>query len=130
MGTSAGANVPLRWPVDSRRTALPIPEWLFAWVAAAVLVVSFLGLAVAWPRPLLEHVPWRPLPQPAGRLLTSRAVQSLAGTTGAGLLVLVVLAGYLGPQAPNGNLAPTFILILFWAGMAFASVLLATSSTR
>ena len=35
---------------------LPIPRWLFAWAAAAVLVVSFVALAVLWPRPRLEGV--------------------------------------------------------------------------
>jgi hypothetical protein len=34
---------------------LPIPRWLFAWAAAAVLVISFVALAVLWPRPRLEH---------------------------------------------------------------------------
>ena len=29
---------------------LPIPRWLFAWGAAVVLVVSFVGLAVLWPQ--------------------------------------------------------------------------------
>src|SRR3954449_3790728 len=33
---------------------LPIPRWLFAWAAAVVLVVSFVALAVLWPRPRLE----------------------------------------------------------------------------
>jgi hypothetical protein len=31
------------------RSDLPIPEWLFAWAAAMVLVVSFVALAVLWP---------------------------------------------------------------------------------
>ena len=35
---------------------LPIPRWLFAWAAAVVLVVSFVALAVLWPRPRLEGV--------------------------------------------------------------------------
>ena len=30
---------------------LPIPRWLFAWGAAVVLVVSFVGLATLWPSP-------------------------------------------------------------------------------
>ena len=34
---------------------LPIPRWLFAWAAAVVLVVSFVALAVLWPRPRLER---------------------------------------------------------------------------
>ena len=33
---------------------LPIPRWLFAWAAAVVLVVSFVALAVLWPKPRLE----------------------------------------------------------------------------
>ncbi len=39
----------------SARENLPIPEWLFGWAAAAVLVVSFAALAVLWPRPRLEQ---------------------------------------------------------------------------
>ncbi len=36
------------------REDLPIPRWLFGWAAVAVLVVSFVGLAVLWPRERLE----------------------------------------------------------------------------
>ena len=39
------------------------------------------------------------------------------------MLVVVVVAGYVGPPTPLDNLAPTFILIVFWVGLAFASVL-------
>jgi hypothetical protein len=39
------------------------------------------------------------------------------------MLVLVVVAGYSGPPTPLDNVAPTFILIIFWVGLAFASVL-------
>jgi hypothetical protein len=35
---------------------LPIPRWLFAWAATAVLVVSFIGLAVLWPLLRLQSV--------------------------------------------------------------------------
>ena len=45
-----------------QRTSLPIPEWLFGWAAAIVLVASFAALAVLWPRPRLEEPRWRPLP--------------------------------------------------------------------
>ena len=37
--------------------------------------------------------------------------------------MIVVLAGYLGEDFALSNLAPTFILIIFWVGLAFASVL-------
>lgn len=35
---------------------LPIPAWLFTWAAAAVLFVSFVGLAALWARPRLQEV--------------------------------------------------------------------------
>jgi len=38
-----------------QRQQLPIPQWLFAWAAAAVLVISFFALVVLWPQPRLEQ---------------------------------------------------------------------------
>jgi len=37
------------------RSDLPIPEWLFGWAAAMVLICSFVALAVLWPSPRLEE---------------------------------------------------------------------------
>jgi hypothetical protein len=107
----------------SQRANLPIPEWLFGWAAAAVLVASFAGLAVLWPTPKLQETGWRPLPGGIGRVLGSRPVEALCAAVGVGLLVVVILAGYLGGGSALDNLAPTFILIDFWVGLAFASVL-------
>jgi hypothetical protein len=106
-----------------QRTSLPIPEWLFGWAAAVVLVASFAGLAVLWPTPRLQQPGWRPLPGGIGRVLGSRAVEALCGAIGVALFVVVLLAGYLGHGSALDNLAPTFILIDFWVGLAFASVL-------
>src|SRR5438093_7401228 len=72
-----------------QRANLPIPEWLFGWAAAGVLVVSFLALALLWPRPRLEGTDgWRPLPV-AGRLLGSPWLEAACQAIGALLLVLV-----------------------------------------
>jgi hypothetical protein len=60
------------------RSDLPIPEWLFGWAAAMVLVVSFVALAILWPEPRLERERWRPLPGGIGRLLGSRVVEACA----------------------------------------------------
>jgi hypothetical protein len=106
-----------------QRTSLPIPEWLFGWAAAIVLVASFAGLAVLWPTPRLQQPGWRRLPGGIGRVLGSRAVEALCGAVGVALFVVVVLAGYLGHGSALDNLAPTFILIDFWVGLVFASVL-------
>ena len=108
-----------------QRSNLPIPEWLFGWAASIVLILSFVALAALWPAPRMEdRPPWRPLPFGLGRALGSRVVEVLCGLIGVGLLVVVVLAGYLGSGTALDNFAPTFILITFWVGLVFASVLL------
>jgi hypothetical protein len=106
-----------------QRANLPIPEWLFGWAAAVVLVLTFVGLAVLWPQPKLEHDRWRPLPGGLGRVLGGRAVEIAAGTLGVALLALVLVAGFAGSQNGLNNFAPTFVFITFWVGLAFASAL-------
>ena len=68
------------------RSDLPIPEWLFGWAAAMVLVISFVALAVLWPEPRLEGDRWRPLPGGVGRLIASRPVEIVCGAIGVALL--------------------------------------------
>ncbi len=106
-----------------QRANLPLPEWLFAWAAAVVLIVSFVALALLWPQPRLERTGWRPLTAGLGRVLCSRPVDIAAGTLGVLLLALVVVAGFAGSQNALSNLAPTFVFITFWVGLAFASAL-------
>ena len=128
LGAGALAGAVVLWPASAaahglvQRENLPIPEWLFGWAAAAVLVVSFAALAVLWPRPRLEgNDDWRPVP--GGAVLGSRAVELACGALGAGLLGVVLVAGYAGGPGEQDNLAPTFIFITFWVGLAFASAL-------
>ena len=106
------------------RSDLPIPEWLFGWAAAMVLVVSFVALAILWPEPRLERERWRPLPGGIGRLLGSRVVEGLCGAIGVFLLGVVVYAGLRGTQSPTANFAPPFIYVIFWLGLLPASILL------
>lgn len=120
---AAGALLPAAAEAHglAQRGQLPIPQWLFAWAAAAVLVISFFALAVLWPEPRLERDEWRPLP--GGRAFASASLQALWGAIGVGLLIVTVLAGYIGAGTALDNWAPTFILIIFWVGMVFASIL-------
>ena len=117
----------LAWPTAAMahgltaRADLPLPRWLFGWGAAVVLVVSFLALAVLWPKPKLEN---------AGlgrsrccRFLTSRPVEIVCGTTGVAILVLVIYAGFAGEQSPSSNIAPVIVFVLFWVGFVPVSVL-------
>ena len=105
-----------------QRADLPIPEWLFGWGAAIVLIVSFAALAVLWPEPRLERDRWRPLP--ALRFLASPVADVLFGLVGFLLLAVVVWAGLAGEQLVTNNLAPTFIYVVFWVGLVVASLLL------
>jgi hypothetical protein len=104
------------------RSDLPIPEWLFGWAAAVVLIVSFVALAALWPEPKLQDEGWRPLPR-VGRLLASRPLEYVCQAIGAFLLFVVVWAGLAGEQSVSGNFAPTFVFVIFWVGLVFVSVL-------
>jgi hypothetical protein len=106
------------------RSDLPIPEWLFGWAAAMVLIASFVALAALWPSPKLQEEGWRPLPAAASRALTSTVVDVLCGAIGVFLLGVVVWSGIEGTQTPTANFAPTFVYVTFWVGLVAASVLL------
>ncbi len=106
------------------RSDLPIPEWLFGWAAAMVLVISFVALAVLWPEPRLEGDRWRPLPGGVGRALGSRPVEIVCGAIGTALFAVVIYAGLRGTQSPAANFAPTFVFVIFWIGLVPVSVLL------
>ena len=103
------------------RADLPIPEWLFGWAAAMVLVVSFVALAVLWPEPKLQREQWFPLF--GGRRLITRPVEIVCGAIGVFLFGLVVYSGLKGSQNAQANFAPTFIYVIFWVGLVPASVL-------
>jgi hypothetical protein len=99
------------------REDLPIPKWLFGWAATVVLVASFVGLAVLWPRPRLEGRGERRLAS------VPKLLDPLFGAIGIGLFVLVVYAGYAGSQEGTNNIALVFIFAIFWVGMAMLSPL-------
>jgi hypothetical protein len=106
-----------------QRANLPIPEWLFGWAAAVVLLVSFVALALLWPEPKLTRDRWRPLPGALGRVLGSRILEIACGVVGVALLAVVVVSGLAGTQSPLDNFAPSFVFIVFWVGLVFASAL-------
>jgi hypothetical protein len=105
------------------RSDLPIPEWLFGWAAAVVLVVSFVALAVLWPEPRLQDGGFRPLPPWMSRVLTSRVVDVACGAIGVFLLGVVVWSGLTGTQTATANFAPTFVFVVFWLGLVPLSLL-------
>ena len=105
------------------RSDLPIPDWLFGWAAAMVLVVSFVALAVLWPEPKLQRERWRPLPGALGRVLGSRPLEIACGAIGVFLLGVVVYTGLEGTQSSSANFSYTFVYVVFWLALVPASVL-------
>ena len=103
---------------------LPIPEWLFAWGASLVLIVSFVALTLAWRTALLEEERWRPAPRWLSAVVVNPVTRVLAGGLGVLLLGVTVYAGLEGSDIPPQNFAPTFIFATVWLGVVFLSVLL------
>jgi hypothetical protein len=106
------------------RQDLPIPEWLFAWGASVVLIVSFVGLSLAWHRARFEDDGWRPLGQWVSRLVVNPVTETLAALAGVFLLGVVVWSGLQGTEAPDRNFSVTFVFVTAWLGLVVASVLL------
>jgi hypothetical protein len=100
------------------RADLPIPQWLFGWAAAGVLIVSFVGLAVLWPTPRLQQPRLRRVARIPGW------VEAVCGALGVAVFAVVVYAGLAGTQTATANLAPTFVYVLFWVGLVVLSVFL------
>ena len=97
---------------------LPIPQWLFAWVAAVVLIVSFVALGTLWSTPRLQGEAERrvgSVPAP---------VEIACGALGVAVFLAVVICGLDGTAVPTANIAPTTIYVLFWVGIPVFSALI------
>ena len=105
------------------RRDLPIPEWLFAWAAVVVLLVSFVALSLLWKRAYFETDAWRPVSRQISRLIVNPLTEVLAGMTGVLLLAVVVWSGLSGTELNDRNFAPTFVFITYWLGLVLLSVL-------
>lgn len=108
------------------RYDLPVPLWLYLWGAAAAVVLSFVlvGLFVGeqhvshrYPRYNLLRLTW------FRAAFASRPALLAVRSVSVGLLVVVVLAGLLGDQAPAFNIAPTFVWVIWWVGLSFFTAL-------
>ena len=100
------------------RAYLPVPTWLFAWAAGAVLVASFVALPRLWSTPALEHAV-------SHRLFgLPRWLEPVCGAIGVAGFSAVVVSGVAGTQIATANLAPTAVFVLFWVAIPVLSVLL------
>jgi hypothetical protein len=97
---------------------LPIPGWLFAWGATAVLILSFVALGVLWPKARLESMARRPA------FTLPRFLDPLAAVAGLAVTGIVVVSAFAGTTDTATNLAPTFVWVAFWVAVPLASVVL------
>jgi len=106
------------------RKDLAVPEWLFAWGASIVLIVSFFALSVSWRVPRFERDRWRPLGAGLSRALLGLPAQIVCGLVGIFLLGVAIYAGLRGTEAPDRNFALTFLYVTTWLGFPLFSVVL------
>ena len=114
-------------PVDAHgiggREDLPLPAWLFSYGAGAVVVISFLALALLWPRPRMEGgAEGRPLPNLVQR--AARPVALSLRALGLAAFAVVFAAAACGNPSPSRNIAPTAVYIVLWVGLQVVSALI------
>jgi hypothetical protein len=103
---------------------LPVPKWLFFWGGAFVLVVSFIALGALWKTPQLERRSGgRDLGEGFGRIVLG-PVRIVVQALSAILFVVILAAALFGTTDPFGNIAPTWVYVIFWVGVPVLSVLL------
>ena len=101
-------------------SGLPLPRWQFSWAIGATVVIAFFAAGTLWRRPLLDGAAdGRAVP---GTLVT-RFLAVATRVIGVVVYVVIVTAGLFGSVFPAANIAPIGVLITFWVGLQFVSIL-------
>lgn len=105
---------------------LPVPLWLYAWGAAAALLLSFLAAAyfltvpvkagTAWQRDVSDHR--------IARALVSRPMLALLRLASLTALGLCIATGFWGSANPYANFNMTLFWIVFLLGFGWLTALL------
>jgi hypothetical protein len=108
-----------------QRYDLPVPLWLYLTGAAAAVALSFVvtGLFVRGNPGSASYPRLNLLQSRAGRFFNHPMLLQTCKLLSVILFVLVILAGLLGRQNPARNLAPPFIWVIWWVGLAYVSAL-------
>ena len=102
------------------RGDLPIPVWMFAYVAGAALVISFLLLGSFWPKPKLEGR-FTPRPLPDAAQPVARGLAVLLRLLGLAMFAVVLVASLTGDLGAYATIAPVAVYVGFWVGLLFLS---------
>lgn len=123
-GTLSGVLAPRAFAHGVQgRAETPIPISAFFWVAAVVLLVSFVVLGIGWSRPRLTRVPWRPAPEGLSRVVLSPVTLWIARALVLSAFLLILAAAAFGSTRLNENIAPLTIFVVWWTGVVPLSVL-------
>ncbi|MGO1118869.1 hypothetical protein ACTL6U_09195 [Rhodovibrionaceae bacterium A322] len=108
------------------RYDLPLPLWLYLVGAGAAVALSFVILAVTLRRGTdrIEDFHLDLLKLPGLKILGSPVILATIRGLSVALFLLLLATCFWGTPDPFENLAPIFIWVIWWVGMAFVSVLL------
>ncbi|MCH8136809.1 MAG: hypothetical protein IIB77_12580 [Proteobacteria bacterium] len=110
----------------AERYDLPVPLHLYLAGSAAAVALSFVVVAyfVRGDRTVQRYPTFNLLGTSAGRILASRMVRFVLQLFTVFMLVLVVVAGFIGDTDPFKNIAPTTVWVIWWVGFAYISGML------
>lgn len=99
------------------RAETPIPVSAFLWAAGIVLVVSFVGLALGWKRPVLRGTTWRRAPSWLERIVLAPVLVWTLRTLVLLGFALVLAAALFGSTLLTRNIAPLVVFVVWWVGL-------------
>jgi hypothetical protein len=107
----------------AQRYDLPVPLGLYIGGAAAAVALSFLVIALfVRGERVVKHYPrLNLLKNPVGRFVAGPLVVQPLRLFSVGFLAVVISAGFIGPENPFENIAPTAIWVIWWVGFAYIS---------
>jgi len=105
---------------------LPIPLINYLIAAATAIALTFVVSSLFVRGYSSDHQYWRVniLKWRFGKLITHWFVIFLVRLLSVTLFVLVILAGLIGDQHPISNIAPIFVWVIWWVGMAYICALI------
>ena len=107
------------------RYELPAPVWLFIVGGALTVTLTFIIVA-AFARAGAERfasVHWALRGTVLGRLLGAPGLHTALRAVAVAVLLLVLVAGFVGTSDPNRSIAPTLIWIVWWVGFSYIAML-------
>jgi len=107
------------------REDLPLPGDLVLQAGGAVVLVTFLAVALLWREPRFAGaVRGRPLPATLRRVLDAPALRAVLRWLGALVGAYLLVVAFIGPADADANPVPRALYVLVWVGLVPTSLLL------